>query len=184
MAAVVLKAGSCCIIIPEIFQGFAFPSKKAGGQQHSTHSPMEMIGQPGGSFSLATLSGTHVLVTQQKEMEPRGLTSVQTQHHSPGVWEAGILLPRAVLPGDEGFWLPGIQLSLRVPFPLLSFSCLEQTLTGAGSVITRSRPLPHLEGMPWERTEQAASVWEWCFSYCIAARIQQSPSKHHPLLCK
>lgn len=84
MAAVVLKAGTCCIIIPEIFQGFAFPSKKAGGQQHSTHSPMEMIDQPGGSFSLATLSGTHVLVTQQKEMEPRGLTWVQTQHHSPG----------------------------------------------------------------------------------------------------
>ena len=45
---------------------------------------MEMIDQSGGSFSLAILSGTHVLVTQQKEMQPQGLTSVQTQHHTPG----------------------------------------------------------------------------------------------------
>lgn len=102
MAAVVLKAGTCCIIIPEIFQGFAFPSKKAGGQQHSTHSPMEMIDQPGGSFSLATLSGTHVLVTQQKEMEPRVSHGYRLNTTLQG-WEAGTLLPRAVLPGDEGF---------------------------------------------------------------------------------
>lgn len=64
---------------------------------------MGMIDQPGGSFSLATLSGTDVLVTQQKGVESPWShigTDTNTTLQGIGGWH---LLPRAALPGDEGF---------------------------------------------------------------------------------
>lgn len=65
MALAVLKAGTCCIIIPENFQGLCLPFQESRGTT-TFYTFLEMIDQ----------TGTHVLVTQQKGGEPRGLTQV------------------------------------------------------------------------------------------------------------
>jgi hypothetical protein len=73
--------------------------------------------------------------------------------------------------------------SAPLHFLFLCLSCLGQTLQGR-SRINKWRSLPHLDGPLWGRTEKAAGVRRQWFSDLLTAQRQQFPNKHYPLLCK